>query len=159
MHVGGSVDPFDKNSNLTNAVKDYIARYINSHFSVSFKDQEKLSEIIFDGAYHGRDHTEVGKKMENILGPQTDVFDLGLDATMRTLAFQNIYRQQQAGAHYYTWQTMEDTGVRSEHQKLNQKIFAYSPEYATDAYPYLSIYPGSEHLCRCVALPKFDNEF
>lgn len=159
LHLGGGVDPFENDSDLINTVKDFIAKYINLHFSVSFTDQENLLNVIFEGVRKGMGPNEVGKNMETILGSsQPDTYDLGLDAIMRALAFQNIYRQQKAGAHYYTWQTMEDARVRSEHQRLNGKIFSYTRKYATKKYPYIPIYPGSEHLCRCVALPEFDAE-
>lgn len=155
VHLGGSIDPFKNDSDLTNAVKDFIAKYINKNFSVSFSDQEKLLNIIFQGLRSGEGREETGQKMETVLGSQTNIYDIALDATMRPLAFQNIYMQQKAGARYYTWQTVEDARVRLEHQKLNGKIFAYSPKDATKKYPYIPIYPGSEHLCRCIALPEF----
>jgi SPP1 gp7 family putative phage head morphogenesis protein len=155
VHFGGSIDPFKDNPDLTNVVKDFIAKYINKNFSVSFTDQEKLLNIIFQGLRSGRDTNEIGQKMETVLGSQTDIYQVALDAIMRPRAFQDIYMQQKAGARYYTWQTVEDARVRPEHQKLNGKIFAYSPKDATKKYPYIPIYPGSEHLCRCIALPEF----
>ena len=64
----------------------------------------------------------------------------------------NTYRNKQAGAGSYIWQTMEDDRVRPAHQDLDGKQFDYDDPNGGDDGQL----PGQPINCRCVATPVFD---
>ena len=59
----------------------------------------------------------------------------------------NEVRQTEVGVARFVWQTAEDERVRPNHSEKNGKIYPWASP-PTDTGP-----PGSDILCRCVALP------
>ena len=74
------------------------------------------------------------------------------DQTGTIISDLNTYRNKQAGAGSYIWQTMEDDRVRTAHQDLDGKQFDYDDPNGGDDGQL----PGQPINCRCVATPVFD---
>ncbi|CAM2965207.1 phage minor head protein [Lentilactobacillus buchneri] len=141
-------DLLNENPDLYNSTVGFISDYVNKHFPNINADKRKMiKSATLEGIFSGS--KTIGKTLENIFGYHSNLYQMTLDLQGRPLAFMTRYKIIAAGAKYYYWRTVEDTKVRARHKKLNGKRFAILPKYATKKCPYLQIYPGSEHSCRC----------
>lgn len=155
-----SVNPLQGDEDLSKATIDFITKYIKNHFpNLSGRELNEFIAITFDSLSKGDRGQSITDYMNsnNLSESNISVYDSVLDLSMRPLAFISRYRLIRNRFKYYTWCALNDERTSPEHRKLDGKKFALLPEYETKEFPYLEIYPGSEHLCRCFMDPDFDN--
>ncbi|MGF6837054.1 SPP1 gp7 family putative phage head morphogenesis protein [Paraburkholderia youngii] len=73
--------------------------------------------------------------------------------TARTAATLTQARAEHIGAYSYIWRTSGDGSVRSDHRKLNGKIFQWNNPPVADERSGERAHPGCIYNCRCYAEP------
>ncbi len=77
-------------------------------------------------------------------------------AQQETSLFMSKFRAQRfgdAGVKRYIWRTSGDVKVRSDHKKLNGRIFSYTDPPVVDEATGRKGNPGEDYGCRCVDQP------
>lgn len=62
-------------------------------------------------------------------------------------------RAEAVGSTHYVWRTSQDGNVRSDHKKLNGKVFAWDDPPVADERSGARAHPGCIYNCRCFAVP------
>jgi SPP1 gp7 family putative phage head morphogenesis protein len=68
-------------------------------------------------------------------------------------------RARYVGSTHYRWITADDSDVRKDHVKLNNKVFAWNDPPIADTKSGARAHPGCIYNCRCTAFPLFTDEF
>ena len=71
----------------------------------------------------------------------------------------NKVRQQKLGVTKFTWTTVQDNRVRTEHEDRAGRVYSWTAEDATDEAPWLGAeeLPGQPINCRCSGEPVLDD--
>lgn len=147
------INPVENDKNLSNYLKGKAME--NMKLVQNMKDdwRNKIASDLYREVTQGcsiKDITADILKRTNMAYSHAKI--IANDQTGTIISDLNTYRNKQAGAGSYIWQTMEDDRVRPAHQDLDGKQFDYDDPNGGDDGQL----PGQPINCRCVATPVFD---
>ena len=131
----------------TNNMKVYIKDWADEHISNLRKDVENNSMA-------GYRFDRLVKTLQLRYGSSKSKAEFL--AQQETSLFMAKFRQQRfldAGVNFYTWQTVGDNKVRSDHRALDNRIFQFGNPPVVDVATGRKGEPGEDFRCRCIARP------
>ncbi|KRK87555.1 phage minor head protein [Lentilactobacillus sunkii] len=149
------IDPISTDRFLRQYTQSKIAENVSRITTLHDQYAQQVESTIFNGVTKGQGTHEIAQQIYKIDSATREHAELiARDQTGSILGQINAHRQQEAGADYYIWQTMEDARVREAHQELDQTLQRYGDPDGGDG----GMVPGEPIRCRCVALPVFEDE-
>lgn len=149
------IDPISSDRFLRQYTQSKIAENVSRITTLHDQYAQQVESTIFNGVTKGQETDEIAKEIAKIDDATSAHAELiARDQTGSILGQINAHRQQEAGADYYIWQSMEDARVRDLHQLLDQTLQRYGDPNGGDN----GMVPGEPIRCRCVALPVFEDE-
>ena len=120
----------------------------------SYADQ--VQEVLEDPENHAKPVKELAKLIQERAGVSESRGELiARDQTLKLNSAVNRIRQTNAGISRYVWNTSHDERVRESHRELDGQTFSWNDPPEVDGE---LAHPGEPILCRCVALPVFEDE-
>lgn len=149
------IDPISSDRFLRQYTQSKIAENVSRITTLHDQYAQQVESTVFNGVTKGQGTSEIAKQIAKIdNATQAHAELIARDQTGSILGQINAHRQQEAGADYYIWQSMEDSRVRDSHQELDQTLQRYGDPDGGDG----GMVPGEPIRCRCVALPVFADE-
>lgn len=149
------IDPISSDRFLRQYTQSKIAENVSRITTLHDQYAQQVESTVFNGVTKGQGTGEIAKeiaKIDNVTSAHAHL--IARDQTGSILGQINAHRQQEAGADYYIWQSMEDARVRDLHQLLDQSLQRYGDPAGGDN----GMVPGEPIQCRCVALPVFADQ-
>jgi SPP1 gp7 family putative phage head morphogenesis protein len=148
------VDVFTAEPNLGPLAEVFVAENVALIRTIPERYFAQVEGVVLRGAASGT----LPRDMASQLAEQFEVSRrraavIARDQVGKFYGEVNKARQQKLGLKTYTWRTVGDNRVRSEHEAREGKVYAWNPEDAVDGVEYLppEEQPGAPILCRCSA--------
>ena len=114
-------------------------------------------DIVMDGFVDGKSLTDIQRDIQAQYGiDKRHAAFIARDQTAKLNAAITERQQKDAGVRRYKWSTSGDERVRSDHKKLDGRVFSYDDPPVVDSRTGRRCNPGQDYNCRCVAIPVFD---
>ena len=147
------INPVENDKNLSNYLKGKVMENMQLVKNMEDDWRNKIVGDIYREVTQGCSIQDIAA---DIMKRTTMAYNhaklIANDQTGTIISDLNTYRNKQAGAESYIWQTMEDDRVRPAHRKLDGKQFDYDDPNGGDDGQL----PGQPINCRCVGTPVFD---
>lgn len=118
---------------------------------------DAMENIVMDGFVDGKSLTDIQRDIQAQYGiDKRHAAFIARDQTAKLNAAITERQQKDAGVRRYKWSTSGDERVRSDHKKLDGRVFSYDDPPVVDSRTGRRCNPGQDYNCRCVAIPVFD---
>ncbi|HCU25448.1 MAG TPA: hypothetical protein DF383_10565 [Deltaproteobacteria bacterium] len=135
---------------LTQELKAFTKGNVSLIKSIPDQYFEKVEGVVLRGAQAGKLSRDIASDIANQFGvTERRAALIARDQVASFNGQLTKLRQTSVGVTKYTWSDSGDERVRPEHAARDGKIFSWSD-------PPPGGHPGEDVLCRCVALPVFD---
>jgi SPP1 gp7 family putative phage head morphogenesis protein len=122
--------------------------------SIPIEAGQRVHKLTLEGLENSTRFTEIAKEIqrtEEVTASRAVL--IARTETSRTATTLTQARAQAIGADSYIWRTSGDSTVRSDHKKLNGKIFRWDDPPIADEHSGTRANPGCIWNCRCFAEP------
>lgn len=115
---------------------------------------DAMENIVMDGFVDGKSLTDIQRDIQAQYGiDKRHAAFIARDQTAKLNAAITERQQKDAGVRRYKWSTSGDERVRSDHKKLDGRVFSYDDPPVVDSRTGRRCNPGQDYNCRCVAIP------
>ncbi|WP_372404591.1 phage minor head protein [Acinetobacter piscicola] len=149
--IGVDLTPLYQASDIQSTVDYNIDVNVALIKSIPQQYAQKLEALVLNALQTGQTNAELAKEIHK-LGQSTESRARLIAADQMGKINSNINKQRQLdlGVESYTWQTAKDERVRTDHRHKQGKTFRWDE-------PPSGGHPGEPILCRCVALPNYED--
>lgn len=135
-----------------NYLKGKLSENMSYIKSLGDDHSNKIQDILLRGMTQGKSPGDISAEIQKATEMSMKRANLiARNETSSMYGALSKFKQQDAGITHFRWVTAEDSRVRDEHRKLDDKVFTW--ERGWDG-----VFPGEPINCRCIAEPLFDDE-
>lgn len=143
-----------RNAPTGRVMRQLLADQVDLIQSIPIEAAQRVHRLTLEGLEDSTRFTEIAKEIKRT----TEVTEsravlIARTETARTATTLTQARAQSIGADSYIWRTSGDSTVRSDHKKLNGKIFRWDDPPVADERSGERANPGCIWNCRCFAEP------
>ncbi len=161
MNVVVGVNPIQLEPWLDNEVRTFMTENVSLIESIPNEGLTDIEQMLYRDGKRKLSPQQMREKIEE----QFDVTEgrarvIARDQVSKFNGRLTEQRQVNTGITHYTWLTSKDGRVRSSHQHLDGKVFAWDkPPVTIDSGKRAgeTNHPGQDIQCRCHAIPILDN--
>jgi SPP1 gp7 family putative phage head morphogenesis protein len=135
-------------------MQQLLAEQVTLIQSIPLEAAQRVHRLTLAGLEDSTRFTEIAKEIQRTEEVTTSrAVLIARTETARTAATLTQSRAEHIGADSYIWRTSGDSTVRSDHKKLNGKIFQWNNPPVADERSGERAHPGCIWNCRCFAEP------
>lgn len=141
----------EAHQNLEESYAEDMKKYILEHCNQSTDD---LFDVVERNAQQGYRFDQLARSIKSRYSVSQN--KAKFLARQQTALYMSKFRQErfkEAGVRTYQWSTSRDERVRSDHKKLNGKVFSYDSPPIVDSLTGRRANPGEDFNCRCLDIP------
>lgn len=135
-------------------MQQLLAEQVTLIQSIPLEAAQRVHRLTLEGLENSSRASELAKEImrtEEVTASRATL--IARTETSRTATTLTQARAQSIGADSYIWRTSGDSDVRSDHKKLNGKIFQWNNPPVADERSGERAHPGCIWNCRCFAEP------
>lgn len=135
-------------------MQQLLAEQVTLIQSIPLEAAQRVHKLTLEGLEDSTRFTEIAKEIQRTEEVTTSrAVLIARTETARTATTLTQARAESIGADSYIWRTSGDSTVRSDHKKLNGKIFQWNNPPVADERSGERAHPGCIWNCRCWAEP------
>jgi len=135
-------------------MQQLLAEQVTLIQSIPLEAAQRVHRLTLEGLEDSTRFTEIAKEIQRTEEVTTSrAVLIARTETARTATTLTQARAESIGADSYIWRTSGDSTVRSDHKKLNGKIFQWNNPPVADERSGERAHPGCIWNCRCYAEP------
>lgn len=135
-------------------MQQLLAEQVTLIQSIPLEAAQRVHRLTLEGLEDSTRFTEIAKEIRRTEEVTTSrAVLIARTETARTATTLTQARAESIGADSYIWRTSGDSTVRSDHKKLNGKIFQWNNPPVADKRSGERAHPGCIYNCRCWAEP------
>jgi SPP1 gp7 family putative phage head morphogenesis protein len=135
-------------------MQQLLAEQVTLIQSIPLEAAQRVHRLTLAGIEDSTRFTEIAKEIQRTEEVTTSrAILIARTETARTATTLTQARAESIGADSYIWRTSGDSTVRSDHKKLNGKIFQWNNPPVADERSGERAHPGCIWNCRCYAEP------
>lgn len=135
-------------------MRQLLAEQVDLIQSIPKEAAQRVHRLTLEGLENSSRAAELAKEIMRTEEVTTSrAILIARTETSRTASTLTQARAQSIGADSYIWRTSQDSDVRSDHRKLNGKIFRWDDPPVADEHSGTRANPGCIWNCRCFAEP------
>lgn len=143
-----------RNAPTGQVMKALLAEQVTLIQSIPLEAAQRVHRLTLEGIENSARASEIAKEImrtEEVTNSRAVL--IARTETARTATTLTQARAESIGADSYIWRTSGDGAVRSDHKKLNGKIFQWNDPPVADERSGERAHPGCIWNCRCFAEP------
>jgi SPP1 gp7 family putative phage head morphogenesis protein len=135
-------------------MRQLLAEQVDLIQSIPREAAQRVHRLTLEGLENSTRFTEIAKEIQRTEEVTTSrAILIARTETSRAATTLTQARAEAIGADSYIWRTSGDSTVRSDHKKLNGKIFQWNDPPVADEHSGTRANPGCIWNCRCFAEP------
>jgi SPP1 gp7 family putative phage head morphogenesis protein len=143
-----------RNAPTGRVMRQLLAEQVTLIQSIPLEAAQRVHRLTLEGLEDSTRFTEIAKEIRRTEEVTTSrAVLIARTETARTATTLTQARAESIGADSYIWRTSGDSTVRSDHKKLNGKIFQWNNPPVADERSGERAHPGCIYNCRCYAEP------
>jgi SPP1 gp7 family putative phage head morphogenesis protein len=143
-----------RNAPTGQVMKQLLAEQVTLIQSIPLDAAQRVHRLTLEGLENSTRASEIAKEIMRTEEVTTSrAVLIARTETARTAATLTQARAEHIGADSYIWRTSGDSTVRSDHRKLNGKVFQWNNPPVADERSGERAHPGCIYNCRCYAEP------
>jgi len=143
-----------RNAPTGRVMRQLLAEQVTLIQSIPLEAAQRVHRLTLEGLEDSTRFTEIAKEIRRTEEVTTSrAVLIARTETARTATTLTQARAESIGADSYIWRTSGDSTVRSDHKKLNGKIFQWNNPPVADERSGERAHPGCIWNCRCFAEP------
>lgn len=143
-----------RNAPTGRVMRQLLADQVDLIQSIPIEAAQRVHRLTLQGLEDSTRFQEIAKEIMRTEEVTTSrALLIARTETSRTATTLTQARAQSIGADSYVWRTSMDSTVRSDHKKLNGKIFQWNNPPVADQRSGERAHPGCIYNCRCYAEP------
>jgi SPP1 gp7 family putative phage head morphogenesis protein len=143
-----------RNAPTGRVMRQLLADQVDLIQSIPIEAAQRVHRLTLAGIEDSTRFTEIAKEIRNSTGvAESRAVLIARTEVARTSTTLTQARAESIGADSYVWRTSGDGAVRSDHKKLNGKIFQWHNPPIADERSGERANPGCIWNCRCFAEP------
>jgi len=143
-----------RNAPTGRVMRQLLADQVDLIQSIPIEAAQRVHRLTLAGLEDSTRFQEIAKEIRNSTGvAESRAVLIARTEVARTSTTLTQARAESIGADSYIWRTSGDSTVRSDHKKLNGKIFQWNNPPVADERSGERAHPGCIYNCRCYAEP------
>jgi SPP1 gp7 family putative phage head morphogenesis protein len=143
-----------RNAPTGRVMRQLLAEQVDLIQSIPLEAAQRVHRLTLEGLENSTRFQEIAKEIKNSTGvAESRAVLIARTEVARTSTTLTQARAEHIGADSYIWRTSGDSTVRSDHKKLNGKIFQWNNPPVADERSGERAHPGCIWNCRCYAEP------
>jgi SPP1 gp7 family putative phage head morphogenesis protein len=143
-----------RNAPTGRVMRELLSEQVALIQSIPLDAAQRVHRLTLEGLEDSTRFTEISKEImrsEEVSASKATL--IARTEVSRTATTLTQARAESIGADSYIWRTSGDSTVRSDHKKLNGKIFKWTDPPVADERSGARAHPGCIYNCRCYAEP------